>query len=128
MHTFFRQNYTCTPFFSISYDMYVTYMYLEPNFCLYFRSGQPSKTRPKCQSKQGSSEGVLGQQKLNTILAPKGWGRPDASGFQVLSLLLKPKPRRFSRVSEVPRAEAAPPTPPPPPRGVKPQEPKRGGS
>lgn len=41
---------------------------------------------------------------------------------EVLSLLLKPKPRRFSRVSEVPRAEAAPPTPPPPPRGVKPQK------
>jgi len=46
--------------------MYVTYMYLEPHFCLYFRSGQPSKT-PKFQSKQGSfNKGVLGQQKVST--------------------------------------------------------------
>ena len=55
--------------FSISYDMYVTYMYLEPNFCLYFRSGQPSKTRPpKFQSKNSapSTRGYRGQQKVST--------------------------------------------------------------
>jgi len=72
------------------------------------------------QNGQGSDyDGLEGVKALLKSLRGDINDRLDRQ-HEVLSLLLKPpKARRFSRVSEAPRADAAPP---PPPRGVKPQK------
>ena len=77
VHLFFLYHMIC---------MLHIYMYLEPNICLYFRSGQPSKTRPlnSNQKIRLIRRGTGVKQKVSTpFWHPKvGASASDASAFE----------------------------------------------